>query len=321
MLGVPPRSPITPTPPPAEPGSFRTEEAPVRQYGDISEEEQIQKFGGVVGSPEYYERQAGSSPAAQLLKRTIGPIGAGAVGGFVVGGPFGAVIGAGFGGGVAANLMPPQEVWDKMSTTDKVSHIGYRTVEFPVKLATGIPEFFIKSVPNIVSQVSRPFREKVSPLSLKGVEKLAASEVEKPDTLPGIGELDPLYGTMLNEYNVARGNGWSDNVATVYAYMQGGRQILDYTIATAMLAKGIQGMVRPPKKLAPGEKVMDVGPIEEQLRLAEEKLAAEAGITTKDGPASIYISTEKSYSNEVAARTGRSGQAGIKNTPAGQNSV
>src|SRR3989338_2689998 len=80
MLGVPPRSPITPTPPPAEPGSFRTEEAPVRQYGDISEEEQIQKFGGVVGSPEYYERQAGSSPAAQLLKRTIGAIGAGCVG-------------------------------------------------------------------------------------------------------------------------------------------------------------------------------------------------------------------------------------------------
>ena len=320
MRGFQPQSVVTSTPPPPEPGSFRSEETPVRIHGDISEQEQIEKFGGVVGSREYYEKQAGSSPAAQLLKRVGTPIGVGTVGGFLVGGPFGSVIGAGFGGGVAANLMPPQEVWDKMSTTDKVSHIGYRTVEFPIKLITGIPEFFIKSVPNIVSQVSRPFREGVSPLSLKGVEKLAVSEVEKPDVLPGIGELDPLYGTMLKEYMVARGNGWGDNVSTVYAYAQGGRQILDYTIATAIFAKGIRSMVRPPKKLAPGEKVADVGPIEEQLRLSEEKLAQEAGVK-KDGPASIYISTEKSYSNEVAARTGRSGQAVIKITPAGDNSV
>jgi hypothetical protein len=133
MLGAQPQSPVVSTPPPAEPGSFRTEETPVRIHGDISKEEQIQKFGGVVGSPEYYKTKAGSSPAAQLLKRTIGPIGAGAVGGFLVGGPIGAVFGAGAGGGIASNLMPPQEVWDKMSTTDKIIHIGYRSIEFPVK--------------------------------------------------------------------------------------------------------------------------------------------------------------------------------------------
>ena len=299
---------------------YETPDTPVRMQGDISEEEQIRKFGGPIGSQKYYEAKAQESVGGTLLKRTLGPIAGGAVAGFAVGGPFGAVIGAGLGGGVASNLMPDQEVWDSMSTTDKVSHIGYRTVEFPVKLAASLPAFFVKAVPNLVSFVTRPIQEKVSPFTMEGVKTIAEKEAAVPYDIPLAGKLDPLYGRIVDEYTNARQLGWGDNVSSVYAYLQGGVEIVNNALVGQMFAKGLRGIVKPPKRLAPGETISETAPIEERLRLSEEKLLTEAG-RKKDGSASIRQSVSKEFEKEVSQKTGRSGRVYFKITPAGENSV
>lgn len=296
-------------------------DTPVRRQGDISKEEQIKKFGGEIGSPEYYETKSKISPGASLLRRTIGPVGGGAVAGFVIGGPLGAAIGAGLGGGIAANLFPDQETWDRMSTTDKISHIGYRTAEFPINLAMSLPSFFIKAIPNLIATVARPVAEKTSPFDLAGVQKLAKSEQEQPYNIPVGGELDPLYGRVIEGYNTGKQLGWGDNMSTVLGYVQGGVDIFNNALVGYTFATGLKGLVKPPKRLAPGEKVTETGSIQEALAKSEQKLAAGAGKPAKDGPASIYQSVPKEFEKEVAGKTGQGGRVYYKFTPAGENSV
>ena len=302
----------------------RTSETPVRMYGDISPEEQVQKFGGLVGSPEYYAAKAKESAVTSVTKR-VGPVVGATVAGFAAGGPFGALAGAGLGAGVMADLYPNQETWDRMATTDKITHVIDKTVEGGIKLAFALPMAFAKAIPNLASYVARPVLEKVNPLTLSGAEELAKREQEKPYTLNVGGRevttLDPIYTNVVDNFKAAKTAGFGDTTATVYGYFQGGVQVFNEALVGSLFAKGLKTMAKPPKRITPGETVANTVPVTAVFKSAEESLKKEAGIRTKDGPAAMYSSVPVEFGNEVAKQTGKNGRVFYKITPAGQGSV
>lgn len=312
------------------PGSNAASQTPVRKYGDISLEEQIEKFGGPVGSPEYYKKKAEMNVPTQLITRVGGPIAAGAIGGFAVGGPFGMVVGAGLGGGIASNLFPDQETWDKMSTTDKISHLGYRTAEFPFRFATALPAFVLKAVPNLIATVARPIAEKTSPLSetpfqlsYKGLEKLSEAEAERPYSVPGLGELEPFYTNVKREYDGMKEAGYSDALSSVYAYGQAGVGIMNNALVGYEFSKALRGIVRPPQRLAPGETIQETGPIQRAFSEAELKLKREAGIdkSLQANAPSTYHRIDPAVEKSIQKKAGNNGRVFIKMTEAGEDTV
>lgn len=252
---------------------------------EISEEEQIKKYGGVVGSAEYIKRKL-EHPYLSFLPQQLG-----------------SAIGMQF---------PDVYTWDKMKFADKANHVAFQTLTIPVKLALGMPAYIVKSIPSLASFVIRPIIEgTLSP------EKLVASEKENPYFLS-----DPIYTPAYEAYLGVKEAGHSDAVATVVGYLNIGREILTRVFVSKGLIMAVKGVVVPPKKLAPGEKITKTAPIQEALTKSKAALAKEAGMVPKDGPASIYLS--QAITNEAQLRSiygVKGGRIWTKITPAGEGKV
>lgn len=219
---------IAPTP-------FATPETPVRMKPEISEEEQIKKFGGVVGSPEYLAKKL------EHPYRSFVPM------------QFGSALGMRF---------PDIYTWDKMAFSDKANHVIEQTVELPIKLALGLPTFIAKAIPSLVSFVIRPIAEgTLSP------EKLAESEKNNPYFLS-----DPIYTPAYETYKQARDAGRSDEVATVAGFLMGGLDVGTRALMGRGLYTATKSLVISPKRLAPGETVKETAPIQEAITKSKEKL-------------------------------------------------
>ena len=267
------------------PSPYATPETPVRTQPDISEAAQIKKFGGVVGSAEYLIKKS-EHPYLNFLPQQLG---------------------SSFG-----MKFPDMYTWDKMTFADKASHVGEQTVEAGAKMVLGLPEFVLKSIPSFATGVVRPVVE--GTLSL---EKLAKSEEEKP-----IFVSDPIWSAGYEQYKVAKDLGWNDSVATAWGYLQAGANFVIRGSVGIGLKTAVQSLAKPPKRLAPGETVAQTAPIQEALTKSKEKLAKEAGVAPKDGPASIYLShdtTTESFLRDNYKVSG--GRIFTRITPAGAGKV
>lgn len=200
---------------------FATKETPVRLHGDISAEEQTRKFGGAVGSPQYWadkEKKAQEHPYWNFLPQKLGN----------------AILGMQF---------PGMETWDRMTTGDKVSHVAEQVAEAPIKLALGLPAYVLKTIPSLGAVAIRPIVERTL-----NPEKLAKSEQDHPNIA-----IDPIYSPAVQAYHDSLDAGHSDGVATVAGLLQGGVEILNRALVGHGLYTATKSLVRPPQSLAPGE--------------------------------------------------------------------
>lgn len=278
---------------PAKQELFVGGDNPMRAAGDLTPEQQALKFGGPVGSPEYWdykEQHPVSSFLPQQLTTALS---------------FGAI------------EFPDLMTWDKMSTTDKVLNITTQVGQAPFKLAFGFGKAITKSIPTLVAAVARPLvTSHYNNGKQPSLRELAQQERENPSDL-----IDPVYAPIVEKYDAAIANGHSPAVATITASLEGGLTIFNNLLASKMFIDVTTSLARPPARLAPGETIANTQPVSESLQKSEAALAQKAGAPKIDGPASQYASIDRTLEKQVQEKYGASGRIYTKVTPAGNGTV
>lgn len=190
--------------------------------GTLSEEEQVKKFGGVIGSTEYYKYQAEN--------------------------PYESFVGRGLLDAVGINP-PEQEEWDRMKTSEK---LGYTAAQAPIaagKMVARIPRETAKAVVRLGYSVLSPWKD-----FFTGKDYSFESQASKaPLNVPWIGSV-PSY---WQDYKQARDSGL-DKMASVLA--TGSTALGDVTIVPS-LAEAATVAFRPRAKLPTGQPIINTQPI------------------------------------------------------------
>jgi len=180
---------------------FGNEPTKIQIVGDISPEEQIKKYGGVVGSPEYYKTisQEGAKPVPGAPITAKGMI-------------------AGFQAPHQTNLelakavglnLPTGEDWDRMSTADKLASVQVESTKAITKGVLALPKTVATMVASLGLTAVKPFMNMITgkPWDAKSME---TGEITK---LPLLGDV-PTYYESIEQ---ARQAGMGPKMAYVFA--------------------------------------------------------------------------------------------------------
>ncbi len=158
------------------PGFFDDPE-PIGLFGNaISPEEQTQKFGGPVGSPEYYKTKAEESTISRVPRALSESFGL---------------------------QLPNPEVWDTMNTANKLATINTSAGYALGKMVTTLPKAVVRSTLGVGLTALKPF---YNMFTGKG---FSATDLEKEEkvSLPWVGDIPTLYQTKADAEKSGMGPG------------------------------------------------------------------------------------------------------------------
>lgn len=247
------------------------ETPPKRFEPDRSVRSQTAKFGDVVGTPEYYRYKAEQPYRSFLLQQ----------------------IGSAFG-----MRFPDQETWDKMSVDSRLFHTATEMPKALGRMIKELPREIVKTPIRIALSTAAPWQDMAEGKS-GTLESIAERE---SFSLPWLGNVDTYFKTF-DEANKSGLGKWGATLMTV------GLAAGDVAIAGA-LGEAVNASFRPRAKLAPGETITDVKPI--QAAFIEEKGIAKAVSNSE------YYTLPKTIAKKNGGHTN---DTFIKVTPAGENSV
>lgn len=240
------------------------QEKSVAATQDISPEEQIAKFGGVVGSPEYLKYQGERS----FLGRMPGEI-------------FQALP---FVGGT----LPDQEKWDKMSIKDKLftltNSINARNAEMIVKLPR-----------QVVAGAARvgytAYKEATTIGGLLGDKKTEMN-------LPYVGSIPTYYKSYETEYKSAKEAGygaWAPVLAAINTVTLAAGDLS----MTASMGAGIKSALTPKTKIINGlaTPTIDVAPVKQII--VKNEFGLKSIRQKAEGSQNIYRRVTPEYAKEM----------------------
>lgn len=213
--------------------------------------------------------------------------------------------------------LPDNEVFDKMSRTERLGLLGGNLVALPVKLALGAPKAIAASIPSFAANVAPLFTKEGRKMSF---EELAARKLD----LPVVGEVPNYFAEGKKSMEAMRAFGFGPLLSslaaggTIASYALG-----DLSIAGA-LAEGIGAAVRPRKALKEGETVKNISPIQQAIVEENNQLKS---IRKNPDSQSEYYSMPKTFAKEQAERAVGAlgfkipGNVMLKLTPAGEGAM
>lgn len=192
----------------------------------ISAEQQAQKFGGAVGSPEYYNYQANRSIASRLPRELASTLGV---------------------------QLPEQEEWDTLSGGAKVAAVGQASAAAVGRMIRDLPREIVKAPIRAGLTIAAPWVELAQgkPGSLESLSK------SKPVELPWLGSV-PTYFQTFEE---ARQSGMGPLAATLFTT---GTAAGDVSLVGG-LGEAAAVATRPRAKITPGQTVATTQPLKNAL--------------------------------------------------------
>ncbi len=187
---------------------------PLKIAGDLTPEEQTAKFGGEVGSTEYYKTK-GEQGALSYVPREIG-----------------SAFGLKF---------PEDQEWDKMSTTDKLATTGKELTFATGRMVRDLPKAIVSGVGRAGITALKPFYN-IATGKPFDTESLAKEPVAK---VPWLGDLPTMYQTQ----KLAEDSGMGPIASRV---MSGAGLVLDATTLLPV-AEAFSNTFRPKFRPTPGE--------------------------------------------------------------------
>lgn len=292
----------------SKPGFFESNANNIVTNNQLSQQEQIQKYGGVVGSPEYYQSKANENLYVKVGER-LGPyVAAGAAIG-LIGGPVGAAVGGLIGAGIGAMSYPAQDsTWDTLSTKGKIEYLANSGANGAVKLVTGLPGELVKTPVRYGVSVAQPW-VRMATGKPYGTEDLAKLPVLD---LPLLGKIPTYY----QSYQEARDSGLGPLGA---ALGTGGTALGDAVMLGAIGEAGTKALQpRAAVRTPVGEAtVQNIEPVK-SLVTRNANGGATGVMKATDGAASEYYTLPKATSQQFG---GHSGNTFFKLTPASPDAV
>ena len=227
---------------------------PVRVFGDATPEEQTARFGGPVGSPEYYKNKAENPLKFYLPNQLASAIGI---------------------------QFPDEETFDKMSIKDQGLTLARNTAAAAVRIITGLPKATVTAPVRAGATILQPWVALA-----KGMDfSMEAMQSEKPMELPWLGQV-PTY---FQSYKEATDSGMGPKLALLST---GSAALGDVTM-TASLGESIVAAMKPRSVLKPGETIKTTGPIQDAITRDTNGLSTGA-VKQAPGSPSEYYSLPKS---------------------------
>lgn len=289
-------------------GFFASNAEKIVQNNQLSPEDQAKKYGGAVGSPEYFQYKSNQNPFVQVGKR-LGPyMAAGATAGAFFG-PIGIAVGTLIGAGVGAASFPNQdETWDSLTTKGKAEFLansgGYATYN----MVTALPAELARAPIRFGVSVGQPWVRLAQgkDATLEGLAKAPTLEV------PFLGKIPTYY----QSYQEARDSGLGPIGA---ALGTGGVALGDAVMVGALgeaAAKALQP--RAPVTTPIGEAtIQNIEPV--KALVTRDSGGAATGVArTTPGSATEYYTLPKATSKEFG---GNSGNTFLKLTPVSPEAV
>lgn len=247
----------------------------------ISEEEQIKKFGGAVGSPEYWAYKE-THPVSSTLPMQLG-----------------SAVGMEF---------PEYTTWDKMPTTDKIGYTLAQGAGAAFKMVVGLPAAIVKAPINLATNAYLSWSEFAKTGKVPSATELAQKPT--PD-IPVLGTIPNYYKNADEIYNQAKAAGRSEAVARITAGLGTVGQIAGDTF----ILDAIAGSLKPRMKLTEGETVKVTDPIKSALQKDKDKIT---GVIKKKDSINEYYSIPQTIAKEKYG--GTSQNTFMKISPAGADS-
>lgn len=189
----------------------------------ISQEREIQKYGGVVGSDEYQNTKTKVSTLERLPKELLTTLG---------------------------GDLPEQEVWDRLNFKGKAKAVGKAEVNALWRMVKGLPKEVIKAPIRLGATIIQPW-ERLA----RGEDASFQGLADAPRiNMKWLGEI-PTY---FQSYDDARKSGMGPVAASLYT---GGTALGDATMV-ASLAESAVAAAKPRGKIVPGEIVKNTEPIQ-----------------------------------------------------------
>ncbi|MBI4119365.1 MAG: hypothetical protein HY456_00780 [Parcubacteria group bacterium] len=203
------------------------------KFSDLSPEEQTSRFGGPVGSKEYYAYKA-DHPYISFLPKQIGS-------------SFGIPL-------------PKDEEWDKLSRVNQAVYLGAMGSIAVTKMLAAVPREIVKAPVRFGLSVYKPWAN----LAQGKDTDLASVAEDKPAEIPWLGSVPTYWKT----YKDAVDSGAGPLAATL---LTGGTALGDITIAGS-LAEGLTKGLQPRTAIKEGEPITNTGPIKNALVEEQGKL-------------------------------------------------
>lgn len=244
----------------SRPDFFTRRSQVIIEDNQLPPEEQVKKFGGVVGSPEYYDYKAQQSPYGTLAKR-LGPYAAPfAAAGAAVGGPIGFATGALVGTGIGAASYPvKEENWDSLTTAGKIQFLQNSGGQAVTNMVTALPKEITRGFVRPLLTIKDTWDALV-----KGDVALKDLDNKPVRNLPWLGQTETSYQMYGRERQT--------NGPLVAALTAGSTTVLDGILIGAVsksLYKGVTQGFRP--ETAPGAtgttiQIKNVQPVRELVQ-------------------------------------------------------
>lgn len=208
------------------PGVTPDPDAAVKLFGDITPETQIARFGGIVGSPEYYKKKAEGNFLQYLPGQLASTIG--------------------------INL-PDDESWDKMSLVDKGLTAVNASKNMLGRMISNLPKEIVKAPVRVGLTLAEPYTRLFNGDAAAGIQLGQGT----PRELPWLGQVPNLFET----FEQARASGMGPLAS--YALLVG-TTAGDLTLAGS-LGEAVTAASRPRGAIIPGQTVTATAPIKSAI--------------------------------------------------------
>lgn len=207
-------------------GTAIDQNTPVQTQPLLTPEEQTARFGGPVGSAEYYKNKSDNPLSSYLPKQLASAIGI---------------------------QFPADETWDQMSRLDQGLTLARNTAAAASRLVTGLPKAIVRAPLSVGATILQPWVQ----LAKGQPGTLESTQNEKPLELPWLGQV-PTY---FQSYKQAVDSGMGPKLALLST---GSNALGDVTM-TASLGESLAAAMKPRSALKPGETVQNVQPIKDAI--------------------------------------------------------
>ena len=200
---------------------------PVRVTEDLSEEEQTQRFGGVVGSQQYYAHKS-SDPLQYAPLQLLSAVGV---------------------------VLPSQEDWDKMSLPNKAANLGYGATLGLARILASAPREIAKAPIRLGLSIAHPWVNMAQgkPGTFESLGK------DTPAEIPFLGQVPTYFQT----YEEARQGGMGPLASLLFTT---GTAAGDVTLTSSLIEAGTSAFrPRMPVSSNGTPTVQNIDPIRSQI--------------------------------------------------------
>lgn len=237
---------------------------PTQKFPRLTPEAQVERNGGVVGSPEYYKKQSERGVISRLPGEVFGAFGA---------------------------ELPPQEVWDTMSRNEQAMTITGESLKIPVKIVFGLP----KAIGSVGVGLWKTAGETWGKITGKEPAPKPVADPDKPVSF--YQSVPSYYGT----YEEARAKGMGPLSSSVMVFGRaGGDATILYSVAGALK----NSFAPRAQTLKPGAVLDDTKAVEQELfrRKADEAVKVKSGDVTNPSEYHPLTSTDaKQFGGPLAS--------------------